>query len=753
MNFNQAVESIKRVDSKKVTYLPFDEAWNLICDIGLTPLFDYIRGVRVLSHGEKLFNNVSFMGVYSIIYDLCTQKGEYEFSEKVYNAQFKISEDFFKELCEIIKSHKDEIVFVKSYINIWNLFETVYMKWMHQFFIYVQRFYINTNHLSDIKTQLTLQFKQHVFEPCKDRLMNYISTEINKMREENGLVVNDPPLKSVMNVFTNLVLKDDTTMYSMYFEPYLYEFSRNYYIGKVSQWRSATGNIEYCHVVHQFKTKEEDRMRKYFQPSSFKNLINIYIEQTVKNIHREILLHDDHGLSFILKNQRWDDLYVLYDIMSLIPNNEGVKDFSTIYGEHVANEFSGNLISLKNEPGIFNEASAKFLEIYELYQEIVKNRLNNHQLFQEALRNTTKTSVNRIYEHFKFYDAFPAYLDTMMKMAGDKSKSTPVEIGVLIKKVIEIVNFIGDKDIFIENCRIHMAKRMYDNKCVDEDNERELISEIKANFGQSYVLKMVGMLNDFANAKVFIGEFKSSPHNNIPFDFNASVYTRTHWPSLPRTEIALPSQISSAIGSFKQYYDEIHTKRELQWNFTVGKMIVRVEFANKQIHELNLNVIQGIIFYLFQRRNVEHTVQTIVDTTHISKDFVKRALHSMACRKIKILNKTGHPEEIQDSDVFTFNFNFTFPRRIVPVPCPPFEERNVQETVQEDRTHQIEAAIVRIMKIKKTYEHGSLIVDVINQLRMFNPEPKIIKKRIEALIEKEYLERHREKPNVYIYMA
>ena len=77
----------------------------------------------------------------------------------------------------------------------------------------------------------------------------------------------------------------------------------------------------------------------------------------------------------------------------------------------------------------------------------------------------------------------------------------------------------------------------------------------------------------------------------------------------------------------------------------------------------------------------------------------------------------------------------------------------VPAPVQEDRRHLIEAAIVRIMKTRKTLQHTNLIAAVIEQLKSrFMPSPQDIKKRVESLIEREYLERSRDR-KLYNYLA
>ena len=86
--------------------------------------------------------------------------------------------------------------------------------------------------------------------------------------------------------------------------------------------------------------------------------------------------------------------------------------------------------------------------------------------------------------------------------------------------------------------------------------------------------------------------------------------------------------------------------------------------------------------------------------------------------------------------------------------APAVMDGSIPVSVEEDRRHLVEAAIVRIMKARKALNHNDLIAEVTKQLSIrFTPPPQFIKKRIESLIEREYLERSENEHRVYMYMA
>ncbi len=101
----------------------------------------------------------------------------------------------------------------------------------------------------------------------------------------------------------------------------------------------------------------------------------------------------------------------------------------------------------------------------------------------------------------------------------------------------------------------------------------------------------------------------------------------------------------------------------------------------------------------------------------------------------------------------------TVPHR--PAPCPSaraqegeVEKAETRHKVEEDRKPQIEAAIVRIMKARQRLDHNTIIAEVTRQLSArFMPNPALIKKRIESLIEREFLARDEKDRKFYTYLA
>jgi cullin 4 len=76
----------------------------------------------------------------------------------------------------------------------------------------------------------------------------------------------------------------------------------------------------------------------------------------------------------------------------------------------------------------------------------------------------------------------------------------------------------------------------------------------------------------------------------------------------------------------------------------------------------------------------------------------------------------------------------------------------VLTTTTASTTTQVDAAIVRVMKARKTLSHPLLMSELMSQLK-FPAKPLDLKKRIESLIERDYLERDEDNAQMYNYLA
>jgi cullin 3 len=190
-----------------------------------------------------------------------------------------------------------------------------------------------------------------------------------------------------------------------------------------------------------------------------------------------------------------------------------------------------------------------------------------------------------------------------------------------------------------------------------------------------------------------------------------------------------------------------------------------------------MSTYQMCILLLFNETDTL-TLGQIRTQTHIPDQELRRHLISLCTPKHRILRKGSKGRGItSDEDTFTFNKDYTSKLKRVRIPlvketsvaragdaasggaavssaAASAADGSVPLPVEEDRRHLVEAAIVRIMKARKGLHHNDLIAEVTKQLSVrFTPSPQFVKKRIESLIEREYLERSLDDHRVYNYVA
>lgn len=244
-----------------------------------------------------------------------------------------------------------------------------------------------------------------------------------------------------------------------------------------------------------------------------------------------------------------------------------------------------------------------------------------------------------------------------------------------------------------------------------------------------------------------------------------------------------PPEIRRLQQSFLKFYLRNRSGRVLSWVGSAGSADIRCVFpripgvdkgplSRERRYELNAPTHGMIVLLLFNSlpsngddgSTAALSLQEIQGRTNISAADLTRALASLSIPpKCRVLAKTPLTKTIKPTDTFAFNAQFVSKSLKIKVPVihalskveGEDERKATEEKNNQTRSHTIDAAVVRIMKQRKDLTHTALITEVVTQLASrFRPEVAMVKKRIEDLISREYLERIEDsEPAAYRYVA
>jgi len=239
-------------------------------------------------------------------------------------------------------------------------------------------------------------------------------------------------------------------------------------------------------------------------------------------------------------------------------------------------------------------------------------------------------------------------------------------------------------------------------------------------------------------------------------DLNVFVLTAGYWPNYPPIGIKLPPQFADCQEIFSKFYLGKYQGRQLMWQNTLGHCVLKANFPLGK-KELSVSLLQTVVLLLYETGEESFSYKSLFEATGIEEKELKRTLQSLALGKVRVLTKTPKGKDIAENDVFMFANDFTnklFRIKVnaIQIEETPEENQKTNESIVQDRQYQIDAAIVRIMKTRKSLTHQLLTLELYQQLK-FPLKPVDVKKRIESLIDREYLERDSTNTQLYHYLA
>ncbi|XP_050111591.1 cullin-1-like [Malus sylvestris] len=733
--------------------IELDQGWDYM-QKGITKLKRILEGLP-----EPQFSSEEYMMLYTTIYNMCTQKPPNDYSQQLYDKYREAFEEYITSTVLPALREKHDEFMLRELVKRWANHKLM-VRWLSRFFHYLDRYFIARRSLPALNEVGLTCFRDLVYREVNANARIAVIDLINKERE--GEQIDRALLKNVVDIFVEIGM-GQMESYEQDFEADLLVDSGEYYSRKAANWILTDTCPEYMSKAKECLKREKERVNNYLHSSSEQKLVEKVQHELLIVYSTQLLEKEGSGCRAMLRLDKVDDLSRIFRLYNKIP--KGLDPVSLVFKQHITAE--GTALVQQAEDAASSQARGgagtqeqvlikNIIELHDKYMKYVDDSFQNHTLFHKALKEAFEVFCNKSVSGSSSAELLAGFCDNILKKGGSDRLSDEA-IEETLEKVVKLLAYISDKDLYAEFYRKKLARRLLFDRSANEDHERSILTKLKQQCGGQFTSKMEGMVTDLTIARDHQKGFEEYLHDNPAvnpgMDLTVTVLTTGYWPSYKSFDLNLPEEMVKCVEVFKGFYETKTKHRKLTWIYSLGTCNVTGKFDTRPI-ELIVSTYQAALLLLFNSAD-KLSYSEILTQLNLTHDDLVRLLHSLSCAKYKILIKEPNSKTISTNDSFEFNYKFTDKMRRIKIPLPPVDERKkVIEDVDKDRRYAIDAAIVRIMKSRKVLGHQQLVMECVEQLgKMFKPDIKAIKKRIEDLITRDYLERDKENPNMFKYLA
>jgi len=698
----------------------------------------------------------------------------------------KHGERLYSGLKEVVTNHLESKVrgdvlaalnnnFLQTLNAAWNDHQTS-MVMIRDILMYMDRVYVQQNNCENVYNLGLVIFRDKVVRyGCVGNHLRVTLLDMI-MKERRGEVIDRLAIKNACQMLMMLGI-DTRNVYEEDFESHFLKQSAEFYKIESQKFLEENSASVYIYKVEARINEETERVTHYLDESTESRIVEVVEEELIKKHMTTIVEMEGSGVVHMLKNTKVDDLACMYKLLGRV--SEGHRTMAECVSRYLREEGKALVTQAAGEAGQQTNAvsyTQNLLELKDRFDNFLVHSFLNDKYFKQVISGDFEFFLNLNQRSPEFLSLF---IDDKLKK-GVKGLSD-VEVEQVLDKSMILFRFLQEKDAFEEYYKRHLARRLLNQKSASDDSEKMMISKLKSECGCQFTSKLEGMFKDMTLSNSVNEEFRAHLQNtnkNLSgVDLSVRVLTTGFWPGQnappPINLSRVPAQTFDV---FKNFYLAKHSGRILTLQPSTGTADLNAIFYPKKDrdaeeggetpkakkHIICVNTYQMVLLLMFNTRD-KITYEEMKEETLIPDRELTRALQPLSVGKTsqRILVKMPKSKEIEPSHVFSINEAFTSAFHRVKIQQASARqgeaepERNeTRKKVDEDRKHEIEACIVRIMKSRKQLNHNQLVTEVVEQLnKRFQPSPLIIKKRIEGLIEREYIKRSDHDRKLYIYLA
>ena len=660
------------------------------------------------------------------------------------------------------------------------------MQMVRDILMYMDRIYVQPNGLKPVHDLGLQLWRDQVMRGpgIKSRVRDAVLGAVN--RERCGEKVDTHQLRAV----TAMLMDLGEDCYAKDFEEPFLAATTEFYRAEAQTFLADSDCAQYLRKVESRLAEEQARVLEYMNARTVKTAVARCEEELLTGPMRQTLSMPGSGLSSMLVGDRVGDLRLVYKVFRRVPN--GLKFVKEMVFEHVSAEGKSLVTDPETgkEPGRYVEG---LLRMKDKYGGIVDAAFDGDRQFIKALHLSFENFVNL---NNRSAEYLSLYVDDQLRRSLKGAEEEEVE--ATLDRAIVLFRFLREKDVFQKYYQEHLSKRLLGGRTTSDDAERSLVVKLKTECGYQFTTKFEGMFNDIRTSRDSMSAFRTHLEERAAsgdlamaaepsssaltadadgvkvktaggvssylggVDLSVQVLTTGSWPVKGQnvSMCTLPPGMQAACHAYRDFYLGSHNGRRLAFLTQMGTADVRATFGDGVRRELSVSTYMACVLVLFNDTE-SLSYRDIEAATQIPGDDLRRSLQSLACVRGKnVLRKEPMSKDVNDDDVFSVNDKFTSKMMKVKISTVSAqretepEKKETRARIEEDRKPQIEAAIVRIMKARRQLDHNGVVQEVTKQLSSrFIPSPADIKKHLESLIEKEFIERDRHDRKLYIYLA
>jgi len=745
---------------------------------------------------EQVFQRLSmskmrYMELYTHVYNYCTSVHQTGSTARATTAKTKkgaqpggaqfVGLELYKRLKDFLKVYQvglldngeslmDEAV-LKFYTQQWEEYQFS-SKVLNGVCAYLNRHWVRREceegrkGIYEIYQLALVTWRDNLFRHLNKQVTNAVLKLIE--RERMGETINKRLVSGVMSCYVELGLNEDDptargqnlSVYKDSFENQFLEDTERFYTRESVEFLRQNPVTEYMKKAETRLKEEERRVLSYLHETTLNRLLTTCDKVLIEH-HLEIFHSEFQNLLNADKN---DDLGRMFQLVSRIP--DGLGELRNLLENHIHNQGLTAIEKLGNEalndPKLYVSCT---LEVHKKYNALVLTAFNNDSGFVAALDKACGKFINNnavtrlAAQSSKSPELLAKYCDLLLK----KSSKNPeeAELEDTLNQVMVVFKYIEDKDVFQKFYSKMLAKRLVQHMSASDDAEASMISKLKQACGFEYTSKLQRMFQDVGVSKDLNENFKKHMVNSDPLDidFSIQVLSSGSWPFQQSCVFSLPSELERCVTRFTAFYGGQHSGRKLNWLYHMSKGELTTNcFKNK--YTLQASTFQMSVLLAYNEAD-SWMVEALCEATKIKMDILVQVLQILLKSKLLVCPETEDIAEDQIVPTTRINLFQTYKNKKlrvnINIPMKTEQRQEMELThkhIEEDRKLLIQAAIVRIMKTRKVLKHQQLMTEVLNQLAArFKPKIPVIKKCIDILIEKEYLERQDGAKDTYSYLA